>query len=176
MKKLYKLALISFAGPFAATFIVALFILVMQFLFKYLEDLVGKGLEWHVVARLLVYASVTLVPLALPLAILLSSIMTLGNFGEHYELVACKTAGISLRKVMLPLVGAAVVISFAAFLFSNYVLPYANLKMSSLLYDVTNQRPALNIREGVFYNGIDGYVIRVGKKASNGQEIGRAHV
>ena len=143
----------------------------MQFLFKYLEDLVGKGLEWHVVARLLMYASVTLVPMALPLAILLSSIMTLGNFGERYELVACKSAGISLRKVMTPLVGAAILISFSAFLFSNNILPFANLKMRSLLYDVTNQRPALNIREGVFYSGIDGYVIRVGKKESDGQTI-----
>jgi lipopolysaccharide export system permease protein len=171
VKKLYKLVLLSFAGPFVATFIVSLFILVMQFLFKYLEDLVGKGLEWHVVARLLMYASVTLVPMALPLAILLSSIMTLGNFGERYELVACKSAGISLRKVMTPLVGAAILIAFSAFLFSNNVLPYANLKMRSLLYDVTNQRPALNIREGVFYSGIDGYVIRVGKKGSDGQTI-----
>ena len=109
--------------------------------------------------------------MALPLAILLSSIMTLGNFGERYELVACKSAGISLRKVMMPLVGTAMFISFCAFLFSNYVLPYANLKMRSLLYDVTNQRPALNIREGVFYSGIDGYVIRVGKKGSDGQTI-----
>jgi lipopolysaccharide export system permease protein len=171
LKKLYKLVLISFAGPFVMTFVVALFILVMQFLFKYLDDLVGKGLEWHIVLRLLMYASITLVPLALPLAILLSSIMTLGNFAENYELVACKSAGISLRKVMLPLVGAAILISIAAFIFSNNILPYANLKMSSLLYDVTNQRPALNIREGIFYNGIDGYVIRVGKKESDGQTI-----
>jgi lipopolysaccharide export system permease protein len=171
MKKLYRLILLSFAGPFAVTFAVALFILVMQFLFKYLEDLAGKGLELHIIAQLIMYASVTLVPLALPLAILLSSIMTLGNFAEHYELAAIKSAGISLRKVLMPLIGAAIIISFAAFLFSNNILPYANLKMSSLLYDVTNQRPALNIREGVFYNGIDGYVIRIGKKESDGQNI-----
>jgi len=171
MKKLYKLILVSFAGPFAVTFAVALFILVMQFLFKYLEDLAGKGLEWHILARLIMYASVTLVPLALPLAILLSSIMTLGNFAEHYELAAIKSAGISLRRVLMPLIGVAIVLSFAAFLFSNNILPYANLKMSSLLYDVTNQRPALNIREGIFYNGIDGYVIRIGKKEADGQNI-----
>lgn len=171
MKKLYKLILISFAGPFAITFAVALFILVMQFLFKYLEDLAGKGLEWHIIAQLVMYASFTLVPLALPLAILLSSIMTLGNFAEHYELAAIKSAGISLRKVLTPLIGVAIIISFAAFLFSNNILPYANLKMSSLLYDVTNQRPALNIREGAFYNGIDGYVIRIGKKDADGQTI-----
>ena len=171
MKKLYRLILNSFAGPFAVTFAVALFILVMQFLFKYLEDLAGKGLELLVLVQLIVYASVTLVPLALPLAILLSSIMTLGNFAEHYELAAIKSAGISLRKVLMPLIGVAIIISFAAFLFSNNILPYANLKMSSLLYDVTNQRPALNIREGAFYNGIDGYVIRIGKKERDGQGI-----
>jgi lipopolysaccharide export system permease protein len=171
MKKLYKLILVSFAGPFAVTFAVSLFILVMQFLFKYLEDLAGKGLEWHILAQLIMYASVTLVPLALPLAILLSSIMTLGNFAEHYELAAIKSAGISLRKVLMPLIGVAIIISFAAFLFSNNILPYANLKMSSLLYDVTNQRPALNIREGIFYNGIDGYVIRIGKKEADGQNM-----
>ena len=171
MKKLYKLILASFIGPFAVTFAVALFILVMQFLFKYLEDLAGKGLEWHILAQLIMYASVTLVPLALPLAILLSSIMTLGNFAEHYELAAIKSAGISLRRVLMPLIGVAIILSFAAFLFSNNILPYANLKMSSLLYDVTNQRPALNIREGIFYNGIDGYVIRIGKKEADGQNI-----
>lgn len=143
----------------------------MQFLFKYLEDLAGKGLEPYIIAQLIMYATVTLVPLALPLAILLSSIMTLGNFAEHYELAAIKAAGISLRKVMMPLIGVAIIISFAAFLFSNNILPYANLKMSSLLYDVTNQRPALNIREGIFYNGIDGYVIRIGKKGADGQTI-----
>jgi lipopolysaccharide export system permease protein len=171
LKKLYKLVLVSFAGPFAATFFVVLFILLMQFLWKYIDDLVGKGLEWYVVAELLFYASATLVPLALPLAILVSSIMTMGNLAEHYELVAAKSAGISLQKILLPLLILVTGISILAFYFSNVLLPYTNLKMGSLLYDVRQQKPALYIREGVFYNGIDGYSIKIGAKDPDTQEL-----
>jgi len=171
LKKLYKLVLFSFTGPFAATFFVVLFILLMQFLWKYIDDLVGKGLEWYVVAELMFYASATLVPLALPLAILVSSIMTLGNLAEHYELVAAKSAGISLQKILRPLLIIAVCISLLAFYFSNYLLPFTNLKMGSLLYDVRQQKPALYIREGVFYNGIDGYSIKIGKKEHDNQTL-----
>lgn len=143
----------------------------MQFLWKYIDDLVGKGLEWYVIGELLFYASATLVPLALPLAILVSSIMTLGNLAEHYELVAAKSAGIPLQKILRPLLGAALAISILAFYFSNYMLPYTNLKMGSLLYDVRQQKPALYIREGIFYNGIDGYSIKIGKKESDNQTL-----
>ncbi len=167
MKKLYIFILKSYIGPLVLTFFIALFILVMQFLWKYVDDLVGKGLEWHIIAQLLFYASSTFVPLALPLAILLSSIMTFGNLGENYELVAMKAAGISLRKIMKPLVILSIVISIMAFLFSNYVLPIANLKFHSLLYDVRQKKLALNIKEGVFYNGIDGFTIRIGSKDQN---------
>lgn len=171
MKKLYLLVLRSYLGPLVLTFFIALFILVMQFLWKYIDDLVGKGLEWHVVARLLFYASTTFVPLALPLAILLSSLMTFGNLGERYELVAIKSAGISLSTVMRPLIILSVLISIGAFFFSNNVLPYTNLKFKSILHDVRQQKLALNIREGIFYNDIDGYVMRVGKKESDGSTI-----
>lgn len=171
MKKLYKLVFVSFLAPFAATFFVVLFVLLMQFLWKYIDDLVGKGLEWYVIGELLFYASATLVPLALPLAILVSSIMTLGNLAEHYELVAAKSAGIPLQKILRPLLGAALAISILAFYFSNYMLPYTNLKMGSLLYDVRQQKPALYIREGIFYNGIDGYSIKIGKKESDNQTL-----
>ncbi|MBK6640092.1 MAG: LptF/LptG family permease [Bacteroidetes bacterium] len=171
MKKLYKLVFVSFLAPFAATFFVVLFVLLMQFLWKYIDDLVGKGLEWYVIGELLFYASATLVPLALPLAILVSSIMTLGNLAEHYELVAAKSAGIPLQKILRPLLGAALAISIMAFYFSNYMLPYTNLKMGSLLYDVRQQKPALYIREGIFYNGIDGYSIKIGKKESDNQTL-----
>jgi len=143
----------------------------MQFLWKYIDDLVGKGLEWHVVARLLFYASTTFVPLALPLAILLSSLMTFGNLGERYELVAIKSAGISLSAVMRPLIILSVLISIGAFFFSNNVLPYTNLKFKSILHDVRQQKLALNIREGIFYDDIDGFVMRVGKKESDGSTI-----
>lgn len=153
------------------TFFIALFILLMQFVWKYLDDLVGKGLEWYIVVQLLIYTSASLVPMALPLAILLSSIMTFGNMGEHYELVACKSAGISLQRVMFPLIITACLISVGAFYFSNNVLPYANLKMGSLLYDVRQQKPAFSIKEGIFYNGIDGYSIKISKKDPDGQTL-----
>ncbi len=141
----------------------------MQWLWKYIDDLVGKGLEWYVVMELLFFASASLVPLALPLAILLSSIMTFGNMGEHYELVAFKTAGISLWKIMYPLIITSVLLSIGAFYFSNNIIPIANLKMGTLLYDIRQQRPALNIKEGVFYDGIDGYVMKVKSKSDDGE-------
>lgn len=150
------------------TFFIALFILLMQFLWKYIDDLVGKGLEWYIIGELLFYASATFVPLALPLAILLSSIMTLGSLGENYELVALKSAGISLTRTMLPLVFVSFLLLLSAFYFSNNVLPVANLKMGSLLYDVRQQRPAFNIIEGIYYKGIDNYVIKVEKKEGDG--------
>jgi lipopolysaccharide export system permease protein len=153
------------------TLFIALFILLMQFLWKYIDDLVGKGLEWHIIGELLFYATATLVPMALPLAILLSSIMTFGNLGEHYELVAMKSSGLSLWRIMNPLIVTTVVICGVAFFFSNVVLPKANIKMGSLLFDVREQKPALQIKEGVFYNGIDGYSIRVGRKGKDGKTI-----
>ncbi|OQB64301.1 MAG: putative permease YjgP/YjgQ family protein [Bacteroidetes bacterium ADurb.Bin141] len=171
VKKLTSLVLTSFIGPFIMTFFIALFVLLMQFLWKYIDDLVGKGLDWWTITKLLSYTSTTLVPLALPLAILLSSIMTFGNLAEHYEIVAAKSAGISLQRLMRPLIVVAICISVGAFFFSNYVLPYSNLKMGSLLYDVRQQKPALFIKEGIFYNGIDGYSIKIGKKLSDGKSI-----
>jgi len=150
---------------------VALFILLLQFLWKYIDDLVGKGLEWYIIAKLMFYASSTFVPLALPLAVLLSSLMTFGNMGEHYELVAIKASGISLRKAMKPLIYLSFVISIIAFLFSNYVMPVANLKFGSLLYDVRQQKLAFNINEGIYYYGLEGFVIRVGKKAKDNKTI-----
>lgn len=171
MKKLHRFIVQSYLGPFILTLFIALFILLMQFLWKYIDDLVGKGLGWNVIGELLFYASATLVPMALPLAILLSSIMTFGNLGEHYELVAMKSAGLSLWRIMAPLIVTTLMLSGVAFIFSNYVLPEANLKMGSLLYDVREQKPALQIKESVFYNGIDGYSIRVGRKGADGKTI-----
>lgn len=171
MKKLHLLVLKSYIGPFFATFFISLFLILMQFLWKFVDDLVGKGLEWYVIGELLFYASGTFVPLALPLAVLLSSIMTMGNMGEHYELVAFKSAGISLRKIMMPLISISIILVFVAFYFSNNVLPVANLKMLSLLYDIRQQRPALNITEGVYFRGIDNYVIRISEKEPDGITI-----
>jgi len=171
MKKIHTLVLKSYAGPLLATFFVALFVLLMQFLWKYIDDLVGKGLEWYIIAELMFYASSTFVPMALPLAILLSSLMTFGNLGEHYELVAMKSAGISLRSIMKPLIILSVIISGFAFYFSNNILPVANLKFKALLYDVRQKKLAVNIKEGIFYNDLENYVIRVGKKGKDGNTI-----
>jgi lipopolysaccharide export system permease protein len=171
VKKINLYVLKSYLGPFILTFFISLFILLMQFLWKYIDDLVGKGLEAGVIAQLLFYASATFVPLALPLAILLSSLMTFGNLGEHYELVAMKASGISVWKVMRPLVYLSFLISILAFVFSNNVLPVANLKFQSLLYDVRQQKLAFNIKAGEFYNGIENYIIRVGEKDKDGRTI-----
>lgn len=145
-----------------------MFLLLMLFLFKYIDDLVGKGFEWYVVLELMFYASASQVSVALPLAVLLSAIMTYGSLGEQYELVALKSGGISLQRALAPLFILVAFISIAAFLFSNYVLPVANLKMGSLLYDVRQQKPAFLIKEGIFYDGIEGYTIRVDKKDKDG--------
>ena len=171
MKKLHKLVITSYIGPFVATFFISLFVLLMQFLWKYIDDLVGKGLEWYIIAELLFYAAATFVPLALPLAVLLSSIMTMGKMGEHYELVAFKSAGITIRRIMWPMVMISLIIVLGAFYFSNNVLPVANLKSLSLLYDVRQQRPAFNIAEGIYYRGIDNFVIRVDQKDNGGQTL-----
>ncbi len=143
----------------------------MQFIWKYIDDLVGKGLEWYIILELLFYTSATLVPMALPLSILLSSIMTFGNLAEKYELAALKASGVSLQRVMRPLIWVSVILCFVAFLFSNYLLPIANLKMGSLLYDVRQQKPALDIKEGIFYSQIDGYTIRIAKKSKDSKDL-----
>jgi lipopolysaccharide export system permease protein len=161
----------SFLGPFVLTFFISLFVLVMQFLWKYVDDMVGKGLNGFVVLELIFYASARLVPLALPLAVLLSSIMTFGSMGEHLELTAIKAAGISLHRTMLPLTITTLFISIGAFVFSNYLLPKSNLKFSSLLYDIRNQKPSLAIKEGIFYNEIDGFNLRVERKGSDGSTL-----
>ncbi len=164
LKKLHLLVFKSYIGPLILTFFISEFVLMMHFLWLYISDLVGKGLEWTIIAELLLYASAGLVPLALPLAILLASIMTFGDMGEHFELSAMKSAGISLQKIMVPLIVLSVLISIGAFFFSNNVLPYTNLKTGSLLYDVSNQRPELNIKPGIFNKDIDGYSIKIREK------------
>ncbi|NND95403.1 MAG: YjgP/YjgQ family permease [Flavobacteriales bacterium] len=164
MKKLSKLIIKSFLGPFALTFILILFILLMQFVWKYLDDLMGKGLDWTIIAELLIFQSTNLVALALPLSILLSSIMTFGNLAENYELVALKSAGLSLFKIMRPLIILIFLIAIGAFFFSNRVTPFANLKSKSLLHDIVYHKPLMDVKEGVFYNGMAGFSIRINQK------------
>ncbi len=161
MKKISILVIRSFWGPLLFTFLISLFVLLMQFLWKYVEDFVGKGLDWSIIAEVLFFASASLVPMALPLSILIASVMSFGNMGEYYELTAIKAAGISLLRVMRPLIVFTVLLSILAFFFSNNVLPYTNLKFARLLFDINRKRPELNIKTGVFNNDIEGYSIRV---------------
>jgi len=143
----------------------------MQFFWLYMDDLIGKGLGIWMILQLLFYMSTTMVPLALPLGILLASIMTFGNMGENFELVAIKSSGISLLRFMRPLLLFILLIGTFAFFFNNNIIPVANLKALSLLYDLRNSKPTLNIRAGQFNNDIEGYSIRVGSKDKDGHTI-----
>jgi lipopolysaccharide export system permease protein len=163
IKRLHWYVVKTFIGPFILTFFICVFILLMQFLWKYVDDLVGKGLGWHILAELLFYASFGLLPFAFPLSMLLASIMTFGELGENYELVAMKSSGVSLFRIMKPLILIAAVITITAFVFANYVLPHTNLRFTTLLWSVKQQRPEMVLKEGVFTNDIDGYSIRVGR-------------
>lgn len=165
MKRLHRFIIKSFLGPFFMTFFICVFILLMQFLWKYIDELVGKGLEWRIVTELLLYASCGLVPLAFPLAMLLASIMTFGNLGENYELVAMKASGISLFRIMRPLIAVTLILTMIAFYFSNNILPKTNLEFYSLLYSVKRQKPEMIIKEGVFSNDMDNYSIKVERKS-----------
>jgi lipopolysaccharide export system permease protein len=153
------------------TLFISIFILFMQFLWKWVDELVGKGLDSSVIVELFTYSALSTVPLALPMAVLLSSLMTFGNLAEHYELAALKSSGLSLFKIMGPLIAFVVLITIGAYLFSNNLLPRTNLKMISTLFDIRQQKPALNIKEGVFYNEIDGYSIRIKKIGKNGKSL-----
>ncbi len=164
MKKLHWYIIKSFLGPFFMTFFIVVFVLLMQFLWKYVDDLVGKGLDIKVLGEMLFYASFGLLPYAFPLAMLLASIMTFGSFGENYELVAMKSSGISLYRIMKPLMFIAVIVTLTAFYFANYILPHTNLRFTTLLWSVKQQRPELVLQEGVFTSEIDGYSIRIGSK------------
>ena len=168
LKKLNIYIIRQYIGTFIFTFFVAIFILLMQFLWTWVDEFIGKGVEFAVMFKLLFYTSVTFVPMALPLAILLSSLMCFGNLGEYYELVAMKASGISTWKVMRPLLYFSLTMSVLGFFFSNNVMPVANLRMQSTLYDVSHKKMTLEIPEGVFYRGIDKYVIKIAKKSKDG--------
>lgn len=171
IKKLDKLIIKAFIGPFFATFFIALFVLVMQFFWLYIDDLVGKGLDIITLAHLTGLVTVNWVPLALPLALLLSSIMTFGNLGESFELVAIKSSGIPLLRFMQPLFFVTLFIAGVSFLFANYIMPVATFKLNTLKYDIIVSKPAFDIKEGIFYDKIEGFVIKIGKKSKEGNDI-----
>ena len=164
IKRLYLFMLQSFLPLFLMTFFICLFIVLMQFLWRYIDDLVGKGLEMSVIGELFFYAALTMVPLALPLAVLLASLMTFGNLGEQFELTAMKASGVSLIKAMRPLIVLMVFVAIGAFFFQNNVLPVAQTKMWTLLYSMRQKSPELDIPEGVFYDQIPGFNLFVAEK------------
>ena len=161
MKRLDRFIVKSFVGPFFAILFVVVFILVMQFLWLYIDELVGKGLSMKVILEFLAWGSATMLPLSLPLATLLASMMTLGSLGENNELLAIKAAGMSLQRVLIPLGICCAVISVGAFFVSNDLIPVAYNKIYTLRDDIGKTKDEIKIPTGTFYNGIEGYILRV---------------
>ena len=170
IKKINTFIVKSFIGPFAITFVIAMLFLLMQFVWKYVDDIMGKGVEMIVVFKLLFYVSASLIPLALPIAVLFSSIMTMGNLAESNELTSMKSSGMSLFKVMKPMLVLVLFLSLGTFYFSNYVLPIANLKQRTLIYDLQSKKPTFAITEGVF-NNLNKSAIKVDKKNDDTGEL-----
>ena len=166
-KKLDKLVIKAFIGPFVAVFFVTLLVLILQFFWLWIDEFVGKGLSTGVILEFIWYQSAALVPLALPLAVLLSSLMTFGNLGESMELVAVKSSGISLLRFMRPLFMVSLLICGIAFLFSNFIIPVAVLRSQTLLADIVYSKPSFDIKEGVFYDKITGFSIKIGRKEAD---------
>lgn len=143
----------------------------MQFLWKYVDDLVGKGLDIPHLFQLLFYASARFVPIAIPIAMLVSSVMIFGKLGEQYELIALKSSGISIIQILKPMFIVVLLISMVSFLFSNYVMPVANLKNATMIYNIQKKKPAFNIKEGIFYQGIEGFSIKIAKKEADNKTL-----
>ena len=167
LKKLDILVIKAFIGPFVASFFITLMVLVMQFFWLWVDDFVGKGIGPDILLEFIWYQSAVLVPLALPLAVLLSSIMTFGSLGETYELVAIRSAGISLLRFMRPLFIITLIICGIAFTFSNFIIPVALLKSKTMLGNIVNSSPSFDLKEGAFYDKIHRFAIKIGKKESD---------
>ena len=162
MKTIYKLVLKSYLGPMVLTFFIIMFVLMMNVLWRYIDELVGKGLDPGTIIELLCYATINMIPMALPLATLLAAIMTMGNLGENYELLAMKSAGMSLPKIMRPLLVVVSILAVGSFFIANNLVPYANKKFFRTIYDIRQMNQTLEFQDGLFFNGIDGMSIRVG--------------
>ncbi|MEP7267024.1 MAG: LptF/LptG family permease [Saprospiraceae bacterium] len=171
LKKIDRMLISAFIPPMVLSFLIALFVLTMQFFWLYIDEIMGKGVGFFQIIELISYLTVSFVPLALPMGVLLASVMVFGNMGERYELSSIKSAGISLIRIMLPLVFLTLFISIISYAASNYVIPKANLKFLTRLYDIRRQKPALAIEEGVFNDDFYGYSIFVGKKQSDKNTI-----
>lgn len=164
MKTIHKLVLKAYLGPMILTFFIVMFVLMMNFVWRYIDELVGKGLSAGIIIELMTYAMANMLPLGLPLAVLLAAIMTMGNLGENYELLAMKSAGLSLVRITQPLLILVSLIAVGSFFIGNNLVPYANKKMYSIIYDIRQQRQTLEFQDGLFFNGIDNMSIRVGRQ------------
>ena len=164
MKTIHKLVLKAYLGPMFMTFFIVTFVLMMNFVWRYIDELVGKGLDALVIIELLCYATVNMITMGLPLAMLLAAIMTMGNLGENYELLAMKSAGMSLMKILKPLIIIVGLISIAGFFIINNLVPYSNRKLFSIIYDIRQQKQTIEFQDGLFFNGIDNMSIRVEKQ------------
>ena len=162
MKTIHKLVLKSYLGPMILTFFIVMFVLMMNFLWRYIDELVGKGLSAGIIIELLGYAMTNMIPMGLPLSMLLAAIMTMGSLGENYELLAMKSAGMSLVRITKPLIILVGFIAVGSFFIGNDLVPYANRKMYSIIYDIRQQKQTLEFQDGLFFNGIDNMSIRVG--------------
>lgn len=171
MKKLDWFVIRAFIGPFILTTAVVVFILLIQQMLQYIDDILGKGLSYIVLAELLFYFSLHIVPLALPLAVLLSSLITFGNLGEHAELTAMKSSGISMTRVLFPIFIFSLLVAIGSFWFNDQVVPFSNLRAYRLLWDIRQKSPTLNIKEGAFYDGLPGYRIKINEKLGDGKTI-----
>lgn len=164
MKTIHKLVLKAYLGPMILTFFIVMFVLMMNFVWRYIDELVGKGLSPGIIIELMSYAMVNTIPMGLPLSMLLAAIMTMGNLGENYELLAMKSAGMSLPQIIKPLIIVVGVIAVGSFFIINDLVPYANKRMFSIIYDIRQQKQTLEFQDGLFFNGIDNMSIRVGKQ------------
>lgn len=162
MVRIYRLVIKAYMGPLAATFFIVLFILMMNFVWRYIDELTGKGLDFFTIAELVVCATANMIPLGLPLALLLSSIMALGNLGENYELLAMKSSGMSIMQILRPLIILVGLISVLSFYLTNDIVPYANQRMYDIMFDIREQRQELKFQDGMFFNGLPDMSIRVG--------------
>ncbi len=171
VKKIDVYLIKSFIGPFIAAFFIAIFVLVMQFLWNFIDDIIGKGVSTFEIMELVFYKSLSLFPLALPIGVLLASVMVFGDLSEKYELSSLKSAGVSLLRVMVPAAMLGVLTGFFSLYCSNTLIPLSNLKFYSRLYVIRNQKPALSLEEGVFNDDFKGFTIRIGRKDKDNRKI-----
>ncbi|MCC8088566.1 MAG: LptF/LptG family permease [Rikenellaceae bacterium] len=164
MKTVHKLILKSYLGPMFLTFFIVMFVLLMNFMWRYIDELVGKGLQFSVILELMMYVSGTIIPTALPLATLLAAIMTLGGLGENYELLALKAAGISLPRILRPLIVVVSLVAIGSFFVANNYVPYSQKKMYGIINDIRKQKQTIEFKDGIFFNSIDDMSIRIEKQ------------